>query len=156
MSKDKSIDRYQNLQDVVGRFAQYIDAVDLNHLVPRVDQSRTVRRTAVHHTSDDNLARPLVRLDRRSLSVTKSNYFFFFFPFYYAMMTQRRKSNTHHNGLGSLSLFRKHSEKRFFYILKVNFCKYKFDTYQWLVAFDQLNNFDRLLVFIGNIERRLR
>ena len=44
----------------------------------------------------------------------------------------------------------------FFYILKVNFWKYKFDTYQWLAAFDQLNNFDRLLVFIGNIERRLR
>ena len=119
MSKDKSIDRYQNLQDVVGRFAQYIDAVDLNHLVPRVDQSRTVRRTAVHHTSDDNLARPLVRLDRRSLSVTKSNYFFSTFSTHFLRNDDpKKKKNTHHNGLGSLSLFRKHSERCFFLYFK--------------------------------------
>ena len=58
---------YQDLQDVVGRLAEHVDAVDFDDLVAGMDQAGPVGRSAVHHASDDDLARPLIRFDRRAL-----------------------------------------------------------------------------------------
>lgn len=58
---------YQDLQHVSRRLALDADAVDLDDLVAGVDQPRAVGGAAVHDSSYHDLARLLVRLDRRAL-----------------------------------------------------------------------------------------
>ena len=64
---------YQDLEHVVWRLANDVDPVHFDHLVARVDEARTVRRPAVHHARDHDLARLLVRLDRGSLRNANSS-----------------------------------------------------------------------------------
>lgn len=60
---------YQNGEYVRRRLALDGHAVDRDDLVASVDESRAVRRAAVHHACDHNLPRLLVRLDRRPLRI---------------------------------------------------------------------------------------
>lgn len=70
--KNRSI-VYQNLKDVVRRFAQNINAVDFNHFVARMDQSGSVGSSAVHDAGNHNLPRPFVGFDSCTLHIHKKD-----------------------------------------------------------------------------------
>lgn len=62
---------YQYGEHVAWRLALHIDAVDLDDLVADVYQARSIGSATVHDSSNDDLARLLIRFDGCTLKVEK-------------------------------------------------------------------------------------